>query len=81
MEQRSVITTPGGISVATLVAGTVNVSFPAITATSIIIPAPQNVSGVAGNISFMKNPGVGFDINSDSALDTRIIGFIVTQPV
>lgn len=66
---------------ATLVAGTVTVSTASVTASSIIMLTGQNSSGTHGELTVSaKSAGVSFTITSNSALDTRLIGYTIVEP-
>ena len=65
----------------TLVAGTVTVSTTKVTASSRIYLTPQNVSGTAGSVSVSARvAGTSFTILSTSALDTRLIAWVIIEP-
>ena len=65
---------------ATLVAGTVAVPYPGITATSIVVLSKQSLGGGGvGNLSYTLNPGVGFTINSSVGGDVAVVSYIVVE--
>ncbi len=65
--------------VATLIGGTVVIANTTILASSYLRLTAQNVSGTAGHLSIVLNPGVGFTINSSNALDTRTIFYEIVE--
>ena len=65
-------TNPRALNV-TLVAGTVTVSNPTVTAKTIIHHARKTAGGTIGDITYTVNPGVGYTLNSSSALDTSVV--------
>jgi len=71
--------TDQGAGLATLIAGTVSVANARIGPNSSVQLTPQDVSGTAGNLSVAKTNGVGFAINSDNALDTRTILYVIVE--
>jgi hypothetical protein len=65
---------------ATLVAGTVPVAYPAITATSVVLLGKKTLGGGGvGNLSYALNPGVGFTINSSSGTDVAEVSYMVVE--
>lgn len=69
----------GKSGVGTLIAGTKVVSNIKVQATSYIRLTAQNVSGTAGFLSVVLNPGVGFTINSSNVADTRTIFYEIVE--
>lgn len=65
----------------TLVLGTVTVSTTAVTASSRIMLTGQNSSGTAGAVYVSsRTAGTSFVITSTSALDTRLIAWMIFEP-
>jgi len=62
---------------ATLVDGEVDVADTSITADSIVVASHSTISGTAGVLSIVLDPGTGFTIESDSATDDSEISFVV----
>lgn len=61
---------------ATLVAGTVTVAFPSITATSRIFVTPQSGTANAGAVAISaRTDGTSFVITSTNALDAREVAY------
>lgn len=67
----------GGI--ATLTLGTVIVANTTITATKYIRLTVQTITGTPGFLSVVLNPGVGFTINSASALDNSVVFYEIVE--
>lgn len=67
------------IGEATLVAGTVVVANTTIEGGSLILLTRRVVGGTPGFLSYVRNAGVGFTINSTSATDTSTIGFLLLR--
>lgn len=67
---------------AVLVAGTVTVTHSTVTASSRIIIWRQVAGGTLGNLSVGAIvAGTSFVINSDNALDTSTVGYLVIEPL
>lgn len=64
---------------ATLVAGTVTVANPNITATSKLFLSRKTAGGTIGELTYAVDPGVGYTITSASALDTSTVDILVVQ--
>lgn len=62
---------------AVLVAGTVVVPRTTVTATSLIYLSRRVVGGTPGHLSYVRNAGVGFTINSTDALDTSTVSYLI----
>jgi hypothetical protein len=67
------------IGEATLVAGTVVVANATVEATALILLTRRVVGGTPGFLSYVRNAGVGFTINSTSATDTSTVGFLILR--
>lgn len=68
------------IGTAVLVGGTVTVSNTSVTANSLILLTVQVAGGTQGNLSIgTVVAGTSFDINSDSALDTSTVGYMIVE--
>lgn len=63
--------------VATLVAGTVTVALPSVTAGSLVFTTVTLPGGTVGTLSVAVTAGTGFVITSSSALDTSTVGYVV----
>lgn len=66
---------------ATLVAGTITVANTSITANSIVLYARKTIGGVAGNLSYTLNAGVGFTINSSNVADISTVSYFIIELV
>lgn len=64
---------------AILVAGTLAVANTSITATSLIFLSRRVAGGVVGNLTYTRNAGVGFTIDSDNVADTSTISYLIVQ--
>jgi len=62
-----------------LVAGTVTVANSTVTADTLISLTRKTAGGTIGNLTYTLNPGVGFTINSDNALDTSAITYLLIE--
>jgi hypothetical protein len=63
---------------ATLSAGTVTVSLPAVDSGSVILTGRMAPSGMLGRLSVpVINPGTGFTITSDSTGENSVVGWLV----
>lgn len=72
---------PGNCGTATLVAGTVTVSYSAVAAGSIIILTSQSDGGTPGFTRISgRSAGTSFTITSSSLTDTSTIGYCVIDP-
>lgn len=60
-----------------LVAGTVSVAWPQITANNRIMLSRATAGGTLGQLSYVITPGTGFVINSSSATDTSSVNYQV----
>lgn len=64
---------------ATLVAGTVTVTNTTVTANTIVMLTRKTAGGTLGNITYTVSAGASFTINSDNALDTSIISYVLYE--
>lgn len=64
---------------ATLVGGTIAVANTTITANSVIIFNTKTAGGTLGSYSYTLNSGVGFTINSSSAIDTSTLSYFIFE--
>ena len=63
---------------ATLVGGTVTVSEASVGSGTLVFLSRRDVgSGVAGVLTYTTNPGVGFTIDSDNALDVSVVSWLL----
>ena len=62
---------------ATLVAGTVTVALPSVTANSLVFVTRTLNGGTTGTIQAVVTAGTGFVLTSSSALDTSTVGYVV----
>lgn len=69
------------MGVTTLTAGTVVVANTSVTATSRIVLTRQAPGGTLGHLSYTRDPGVGFTINSSDAGDTSTVEYVIFEPV
>ncbi len=69
------------MGVATLVAGTVTVNTPWITAATRVFTSRQALGGTAGHLSITRVVGTSFTITSSSAVDTSTIAWLLLDPV
>lgn len=65
---------------ATLVGGTIEVINSTVTADTIVLLTRRATGGTVGNvITYVRNPGTSFTINSDSALDTSTFSYFMIE--
>ena len=64
----------------TLIMGTKTITDASVTASTKIFLSRQAVGGVAGNLSYTRNAGVGFTINSDNIADTSVVDYLLIEP-
>lgn len=63
---------------ATLVAGSVNVSAPSVTAGSVVLVSRMSPAGTPGHLSVpVLNTGSGFTVASSSGTDISVVGWLV----
>lgn len=63
---------------AQLASGTVTVSLPSVSATSVILPGRMTPSGTLGSLSVpTATPGSGFTITSSSPSDNSLVSYLV----
>jgi ribosomal protein S2 len=62
---------------AVLVAGTVTVANTNITSTSLIFLTRRVLGGAVGNLSYVRNAGVSFVINSTSNTETSTVSYFI----
>lgn len=72
---------PHPVGVATLVAGTVAVSHPWVTANTRVILTRQAAGGTPGHLSVARVPGASFTINSSSGADTSTVAWLLIEPI
>jgi hypothetical protein len=70
--------TNGRMGNATLAAGTVTVANTSVTATTRIFLSRATAGGTLGQLSYTKNPGVGFTINSSTA-ETSTVDWLLVE--
>ncbi|MFE6282425.1 glycosyl hydrolase family 28-related protein [Streptomyces sp. NPDC057877] len=68
------------MGVATLAAGTVTVANTSVTATTRILLQRQAAGGAVGDLTYTRNAGVGFTINSASGTDTSTVEWVMFEP-
>lgn len=68
------------VGTATLVAGTIPVSAPQITASSIVMVTRKTIGGTTGTMSYTLTAGTGFTLNSSSASDTSTFVWQIIEP-
>mgnify|MGYP006895932401 CR=1 FL=1 len=73
----AVETSPSGS--ATLVAGTIAVAYPSLTATDRVLVTVTTAGGTRGYLSVAKSAGVGFTINSTSNTDTSTVDWVINS--
>lgn len=62
---------------AALVAGTVNVTLPALNGSTVVLVSRQVPSGTLGSLSVPSlTPGTGFTINSSSSAETSVVSWL-----
>jgi len=72
--------TGASMGVATLTAGTVTVANTAVSATSRIFLTRQAAGGTLGHLTYTRDAGVGFTINSSDAADTSTVEYLIVEP-
>ena len=73
----AVETSPSGSAV--LVAGTITVAYPSLTATDKVLVAVTTPGGTRGYLSVAKSAGVGFTINSSSNTETSTVDWVINS--
>lgn len=68
---------PSGSAV--LVAGTIAVAYPTLTATDRVLVAVTTPGGTRGYLSVAKSAGVGFTINSTSNTETSTVDWVINS--
>ena len=66
---------------ATLAAGTVVVANDQVTASSRIFLSRRTLGGAPGWLSYVRNAGVGFTINSSNAADNGTVAYLIVDPL
>lgn len=64
---------------ATLVAGTVTVANPSVTANTLVMHSRKTIGGTAGNLTYTLTAGTSFTINSDNAADTSVVSYFLIE--
>lgn len=62
-----------------LVAGVVVVANTSVTANTIFLPSVTTAAGTQGALSFVRNAGVGYTINSSNLLDTSTVDVLLVE--
>lgn len=66
------------LGTATLVSGTVTVTLPQVSSSSVVLVSRQAPSGTLGHLSVpVINPGSGFTVTSSAAGDNSVVGYLV----
>lgn len=73
----AVETSPSGSAV--LVAGTIAVAYPSLTATDRVLVTVTTPGGTRGYLSVAKSAGVGFTINSSSNTETSTVDWVINS--
>lgn len=71
---------PLGVGLVTLVGGTKAVTLASVGAGAVVILTAKTLLGTVGQLSYTVTAGVGFTINSLSALDVSVVGYVAWNP-
>jgi len=66
---------------AAMVAGTIAIANTSVTANTKVFLSPATTGGTQGALSVVLNAGVGFTINSNSALDTSTVNWLLIESI